>query len=413
MAQTHLDNDTSGVLYTDRRNFYMNPKQVAELWPSATPFTSLSRMLTTKRAPDPDFKMFEYRNKFYNAQMLSNGGFTMPAAGSTANVTYDGSFGVEPCVGLVLDVTCPDGTYNGQGVVDSVTSSTVFVIRTLVAGTNTTVDDNAVMHVVGHAAGEGSGSPDAWSDDLTTVWNSTQIFKTPVEITGTLLEAALRGYSSELARLRANKGKEHEMKKELSALVGRRVGGTAAPAHKTDANSKILRTSHGIIPLIEGYDSGANDHSISNSSFTYADWTTLMKSVYKYGNDDAVKYAVVGDGFLAWIGSFSSGSNITGTMQYDLPMKSTDFGFNIRNLTHQFGELRLIRSATMTNALDGKYSNSAVVLDPDNISHVTYRKSAYQTAIQGNDIDGIKDQYFSDEGIATTLPETHHFLTVE
>lgn len=50
------------------------------------------------------------------------------------------------------------------------------------------------------------------------------------------------------------------------------------------------------------------------------------------------------------------------------------------------------------------------MVDPESVNHVTYRKSKYQTAIQANDIDGIKDQYFSDEGLGITLAERNHLL---
>ena len=45
--------------------------------------------------------------------------------------------------------------------------------------------------VVGNAYGEGTSAGTAWSDELAVVYNQCQIFKTPLEITGTLLEASL------------------------------------------------------------------------------------------------------------------------------------------------------------------------------------------------------------------------------
>ena len=68
--------------------------------------------------------------------------------------------------------------------------------------------------VIGNAHGEGSSAPDAWADELDVVYNSCQIFKTPLQVTGTLEAAVLRGESSELARLRRMKAQEHKMQKE-------------------------------------------------------------------------------------------------------------------------------------------------------------------------------------------------------
>lgn len=49
----------SGVLFTDRRKFYLNENTFAELVPSATPFLSVAeqRMQTKSGLTDPLFKM--------------------------------------------------------------------------------------------------------------------------------------------------------------------------------------------------------------------------------------------------------------------------------------------------------------------------------------------------------------------
>ena len=58
----------------------------------------------------------------------------------------------------------------------------------------------------------------------------------------------------------------------------------------------------------------------------------------------------------------------------------------------------------------GIYSGYMVIIDPENVQHVTYRASKYETMIQDNDMDGQKDQYFSDEGLGATLPKTHGYF---
>jgi len=54
----------SGVLYTDRRQFYIKPEQFAELWPAVTPFTTFVMGATQSMSglQDPLFKMFEHRS---------------------------------------------------------------------------------------------------------------------------------------------------------------------------------------------------------------------------------------------------------------------------------------------------------------------------------------------------------------
>ena len=53
---------SSGVLYTDRRVFYPDPMDVAELYPSETPFISTVFAQGADTVPDVDYKLFEHRS---------------------------------------------------------------------------------------------------------------------------------------------------------------------------------------------------------------------------------------------------------------------------------------------------------------------------------------------------------------
>jgi hypothetical protein len=55
MAVKALDN--SGVLFTDRRDFYIKPQVTAELWPSVSPFITTLLGKAPRKTKDPDFKL--------------------------------------------------------------------------------------------------------------------------------------------------------------------------------------------------------------------------------------------------------------------------------------------------------------------------------------------------------------------
>lgn len=63
MAVKHIDTGTTagvgGVLFTDRRQFYIQPNTYAELWTAITPFLSsvMMRGETRTGLADPLFKM--------------------------------------------------------------------------------------------------------------------------------------------------------------------------------------------------------------------------------------------------------------------------------------------------------------------------------------------------------------------
>ena len=96
MAAKILGN--SGVLYTDRRDFYISPQVVKELWTDVSPFTTvLSNRETRSGLADPQYKMFEHRNPWQKQQFISNEDMASLAAGDTASDPMD----IKTVTGLV------------------------------------------------------------------------------------------------------------------------------------------------------------------------------------------------------------------------------------------------------------------------------------------------------------------------
>ena len=402
-----------GTLYTDRRNFYLNPNQVTELWPSSIPFTTFSRKMSKKKTNDPDYKMFKHESEWEDMKFQVKTGYTpaaLPAPKSSladVNVDIDGSTSIVPYVGLKVDIYDDTlATYKGQAIVKAVDGSNdqIDIVVTDRSGTPNVEADDYLL-VVGHASEEGSGSPEAWADDLDTSWNSAGIFKTSVEVTGTLYEMALRGYSKEFARLQVQKRHEHAIKEEKDYLFSRRIGGTAssaAPDHVTGAGGKLMRTTHGAVPILTGASRAFTvDTSSPSEGSTWQQFVKTAKdSIFEYSNEKGIKYGFCGDGFLYEVDKMVD-SKVTRFVKG----KENRFGFDIRTLETPFGILKLVRSPLLTRTHGGIYTDQCLVVDPETISHVTYRRSKYQTNMQANDIDGQKDQYFSDSGIAITQPK--------
>ena len=70
----------SGVLYTDRRDFYISPQVVQELWTDVTPFTTIISNRETRQTNDPLFKMFEHRQPWIEQRCFVNGTTSETAA---------------------------------------------------------------------------------------------------------------------------------------------------------------------------------------------------------------------------------------------------------------------------------------------------------------------------------------------
>tara|TARA_B110000467_G_scaffold159590_1_gene177469 strand:- start:2451 stop:3830 length:1380 start_codon:yes stop_codon:yes gene_type:complete len=446
----------SGVLYTDRRDFYIDPQVVKELWTDVAPFTTVISNKETRQTNDPLFKMFEHRNPWVK-QSITLG----VCAGGTASLAVpdndtgiklgnalnpatpllaNGIAGLEgegvaaptlsdSMIGLIVDVHGATGTHIGVGVIAK-HGTTGFMIKNM-TGTSWSLPTatGTVLSVIGNAQGEGSYSPDAWADELSTVYNSTQIFKTPLEVTGTLLQAALRGESSELARLREMKNQEHKMQKEKAFLFGTRVGGTGmstgtfgdgsgvAGGNRTDINGKAIRSTYGIVSSLEKYGNATASSDAQNvftcnvsvaNGYGFNEFVDDMEKVFQYVPTSGVKRAFCGAGALgewnkvsAAAGTYGANSGWTVNLG---DMKRDALGFNYRSLETPHGMLQLIP----TPALRGNYNKHMVIVDDDNLFHAQYRSPMYQTNIKSdNGYDGVKDQYMSDEGVGISLIESH------
>ena len=443
MAETKksmYNGGSAGVLYTDRRDFYVSPQVVKELWTDVAPFTTVISNRETRKVPDPIFKMFEHRNPWVKQKCLVNGTPTLDDndTGDTVAVTDIVGLVSAPdnsWVGLIFEFwNVAETTKAGTAVVTAVSGANL-TMKSLSGAAFTCVND-APMYVIGNAHGEGSSAPDAWADELQVVFNSSQIFKTPLQITGTLLAASLRGEASELSRLRAQKNQEHKMQKEKAFLFGQRdsgtdLGGSAYDAGnrsadivetfaddgRTDANSNVIRTTYGMVSAMDKYgESGSYDYqnifSVSEATYTYNSFVDDMEKVFQYVPEAGVKRAFCGSGALGYWSKMAGSEGMAGSSGWTVnlsDMRRDSLGFNYKVLETPHGILQLIP----TPALRGPYNKYMLVVSEENLFHAQYRSPMYQTNIKtDNAFDGVKDQYFSDEGVGISLIESHHLFKV-
>ena len=436
MAATGKALINSGLLFTDRRDFYLGPQMVKELWPEVTPFVTMVSNMGTKQTPDPDFKMFEHRSGFVNQEITV--GTVSADWGSSGEPGDTATCVVTTATGLH---TAVDSSYKGLKVMcfssDYSTRYGVMLITAVSAGaftsgtitlkalgnpddpTNNYCDLTATnkLIVIGNAYGEGTVAPEPFSDELSIVWNSCQIFKTPVQVTGTLYAAALRGYSNELARLRVEKMKEHKVQMERAFLFGVRSNGmgqgaeTFADNHQTDADGNKVRTTFGIISALIRYGTSTptsdsqNIFSINPSTYKYGNFVDDSKKIFQYIPDSGEKVAFAGmDMYAYWSKIDNNVIGKSGGLIQLRPQETDSFGYRFNRLITPAGNIRIVYSPI----LRGPWSKYMVIVDPSNVEHVQYRGASYQANIKtDNAFDGIKDQYMNDEGLGITLLETH------
>jgi len=440
MPAKNLSNNSLGILFQDRRKFYLPENTTKELWAESTPFTTImSQKGYEKNLPDPEYKMFEHEASWYRQTFEADGAPGAWAASGLPGELHAGEFAIknkrglgsgaggdESLIGLVFEVYSAAGGYKGVVTVHDVNGSAV-KLRSLgnprdASNEVSALADNDLFVVMGSAIGEGETSPEAFADDLGLVWNSCQIFRTPIEVTGTLHKAALRGYSNELARLRSDKNREHKIQKERAFLIGQRVPGLGQPGangadageHTTNKSGKTVRTTMGIISAQYRYGSASetdDDQVIYNrakASYTYAKFVEDSEKWFWYVPNNGYKTAIVGPGVMSFFSMLASNGFHKGTEQVSISDLQRDrLKFHFKWLETPHGLIKLV----MSPALRYEYNNHMLILDDDNISLTQYRKMYYATNIKTeNNYDGVKDEYFSDEGVKINLLKSHKLV---
>lgn len=443
----------SGIIYTDRRNFYPSPEKTWELYKDVFPFASFVEKASIKGAEigDPDFKMFEHRSAFKNQRMVVNNGagYSWTSAGAPGDyitsVAIDGITGLASSAdssyeGLLCQVWDTTGTtYKGNVKIDSAASATAVK---LIAWGNpqatanyncAALVDNDILIVYGNAKGEGTVSAAAWADEIQVAYNSSQIFSTSLELTGTLYKnTKLRGYSSELARLRVEKMKEFKAQKNGSYLNGTRyagigitkadgsaVGGTDAfGTHGTDKNSNVVRTTMGVIPALQRYgisDPASDFQNVFNINKATYGWNDLVNDTEKmaqimpsYGR----LTAFAGLGAISFWSQVSQGGFIGNSADKPtiyLNEKSDMLGVAIKLLVTPHCEIELIPERSLRNF----QNNTMVIVNPEYVEQKTFRPMVVKANIKTDDgYDGYKEEIFEDSGLALGLIESHKLINI-
>lgn len=439
----------TGILYTDQRQFYVNPYTYSELWQAATPFISaiIDRSKVITNLPDPVFKMFQHENPWRKQELVlatvsaatipdDDTGVTMTVA-SVTGLSAAIVAGSDSLKNQQFEIWDSDKTTKRGVVFVQANSTGTYTIKNCSSTAITGVIASDILVLIGTAFGEGSEAGEAWADELQVVWGNTGIHRTPVEVTGTLFAASLRGANKELQRLRMQKLYQHKINENRRLMrskstIGTNLdqAGTFSDKTRTGATNGLggsfsngtggqrVRTPYGLIPMIEDYGSSDESNDTQNifnrsGSLTFNQWVDDSEKMFQYQNYDGYRDFFCGPKAMSYFSKLdTSGTNTRTRMGIDIRMsdmknsKPDGQGYNFRFLETPFGIARLI----LDPSLKFEYSNYMISPQYENIYYAVYRQFQINTAIKDvrfNGYDGIKDDYFSDTGLGATLIKSH------
>lgn len=381
----------TGDWATDER-----PKNFRELilWRNpngSAPLTALLSKMASESVNDPEFNWWEEELRQIRLQIngvintLTTTVFVVDA--ETASLA--GALNLVPGDLLQVEIGAEvAGTPYEIVRVNGVASDTTFdVIRAQAGTTAQAIPDNSNITKIGNVFSEGSTSPNVSQRNPTKKTNYCQIFKTAYEITETAKRTKTRT-GDPLKNDKKRKMFDHSTALEYAFIFGRAL-------ETTGANGKPMRMTGGIRYFLS---SNVTIYSVAPTETTFLN---AVQPVWDYdaggGNE---RLALCGNGFLTSLNKLAKAG-----MQVRADQVVKLYGMNLQRWILPQGTIYL-RTHPLFNT-HGRYTNSALILDPSGLKYRYMRDTVNQDNIQANDADEQKGQWLTECGL-----EVHHERTM-
>ena len=425
------------------RRLFNFSDRVADLAPDESPFFVYLSKVAKVPTDDPQFRFLEDRTKvsITDRSFLLNGSHSIPAAGSTLTYTVDTSGGASVdwlVKGMVFAVGYEENDspetiiVRVESAVVDAGSDTSFTGRTISAidGAETGAD-NANCTVIGTSYGEGSGSPDVWSEELDNDYGYTQIFKTAAEMSNTTRATRYRGYADEWQRIWNLKLREHKIDIERAMLFGQRASQSGIN-YTEGISGHIIKNGTSVVDdSALSYSAGAPYfRSSAASELTYDRLLSDFEVVYdpaRGGGQSKLALASLpvitffnklgADFFVnrSYMAGTSTTVNDVTALRYNMAEKDGKFGHKIMMVDTIHGSMALVKEPLFRGFASG-------FLQMVDLDHVAYRPlvgngvnrdTHIVTNVQSADEDLRKDMILTEAGLEVSLPETHYLLHLE
>ena len=428
----------------DRRRLYDFSDRVAELSPEESPFFVYLNRVSKAPTDDPIFRFLENRSKvdWSGREFLTQGavnGSSAVSAGTGYSFTVDTSSGasvdwlvkgmvfsvntIDSAAGWAQVLVRVDTAVTDNGSDSSFTGKVIDVSNSGISNYNV-IADNLKCQVIGTAFAEGTGSPDAWSNEIEDDFGYTQIFKTSAEMSNTSMATRYRGYASEWDRIWALKLREHKVDIERAMLFGQR------------ARISGIQYTEGIVGhIVKNANPVVNDSAFSYSSgspyyrssaageFTYDRFLSDLEVLFdpaRGGSSEKLVLAslpvvtqlnkVGADGFLD-----ASTASTQIQLQAPLEERSGAFGHKVMSLDTIHGNLQFVKEPLFRGFSAGMmcFVDMNQVAYRPLVGNGVNRDTQIETNVQSADEDLRKDIILTEAGLEVTLPEAHALYNLE
>jgi len=238
--------------------------------------------------------------------------------------------------------------------------------------------DGDELFIVGNASEENSGARNVNTTRSSKETNYTQIFKTSIAVSGTENEAKLYG-GPDMKYQRIKKGTEHALDIERAFWFGEKKHDT----NGTQGHPR--RVTGGILEYLLAGNSYVQNQ---NGMLTAPDFNTFLREGFIYG--DSTKVLFAGSKLIQSVNEIARG-------QIQTKVGQSTYGVKVSEYMTAFGSIKIIHNPLFVGAYAGY--GFLVDLNCFKYKYMNNRDTMLKTNVQGNDVDGIVDQYVTETGL--------------
>jgi len=265
-------------------------------------------------------------------------------------------------------------------------------------GGNASSDDKANVEtgdyilIIGTRNAEGADTPRAITHDSTVITNYTQIFRTPLHLTGTAKETYLRtgDIETELKRMAAER---HAIEQEWAWIFGKKNQSAVAAG----GSGLYERTTGGFVERL-----GTTNVTDFSNVVTKAGWESFLEDVFLVPNSRDEKLCLCGNKALTTLNSMAAAYGHIG-----LVPTSEAFGMKLMRWETPYGSLMLKGHPLLSQ--NSGFNDWGLVIDTSNMVYrpLKGRDTKYLKDRQGNGQDAIVHEFLTEAGLEIRHASTH------
>jgi hypothetical protein len=353
----------------------------------SAPLNALLAMSSSEETDDPKFQHFRDELPGRTVQVNNGAGYAAGATSIVVDATDDVTFIVPNTLLYVVR------TGEVMRATAAPTGGTTLTVSRNVGGTSLALLDNDVLVIAGYADAEGAGKPASVTFDATVDFNYTQIFKTGVNITGTMKQTYLRTGDKE-SEMVTKALKLHMSDIERAMFFGRRAeegGSSATPRRYTGGLFSMIPN---VIDAASGF---ATANTITENEFD----RVLIEQIFAWGGKE--KAVFCGPRVISNLQKIAKSrwqpTQVEGSYGVSMTRYSTFAGDLMIHLHPMFRQIAGLESA-------------AVVVDLPYLKYrnMKSRDTQLKRDVQAPDTDGSEHYYMTECGLEMSQGKPHTII---